>query len=59
ILFHSFELEAKVEGLFYGAPAVVKFHIPTKSAFQEAYSTPMLPLNVLADRPPEKKFEWV
>ncbi|GAV77227.1 TRAP_beta domain-containing protein [Cephalotus follicularis] len=58
ILSHSFELEAKVEGLFYGAPAVVKFRIPTKAAFQEAYSTPILPLDVLADRPPEKKFEW-
>ncbi|GAV70442.1 TRAP_beta domain-containing protein, partial [Cephalotus follicularis] len=59
ILSNSFELEAKVEGLFYGAPAVVKFCIPTKVAFWEAYSTPILPLDVLTDRPPEKKFEWV
>ncbi|GAV91930.1 TRAP_beta domain-containing protein, partial [Cephalotus follicularis] len=55
ILSNSFELEAKVEGLFYGAPAVVKFCIPTKVTFQ---STPILPLDVLADRHPEKKFEW-
>uniref|UniRef100_A0A2C9W102 Uncharacterized protein n=1 Tax=Manihot esculenta TaxID=3983 RepID=A0A2C9W102_MANES len=59
ILSHSFELEGKVKGLFYGSPAVITFRIPTKSALQEAYSTPILPLDVLAERPPEKKFEWV
>ncbi|OAY37146.1 hypothetical protein MANES_11G078900v8 [Manihot esculenta] len=59
ILSHSFELEGKVKGSFYGSPAVITFRIPTKSALQEAYSTPILPLDVLADRPPEKKFEWV
>ncbi|GMY13007.1 translocon-associated protein subunit beta [Fagus crenata] len=58
LLTHSFELEAKTKGLFYGAPAVITFRIPTKAAFQEAYSTPILPLDVLADRLPEKKFEW-
>ncbi|XP_043811971.1 translocon-associated protein subunit beta [Manihot esculenta] len=58
ILSHSFELEGKVKGLFYGSPAVITFRIPTKSALQEAYSTPILPLDVLAERPPEKKFEW-
>ncbi|PIA26042.1 hypothetical protein AQUCO_10000010v1 [Aquilegia coerulea] len=55
---HSFVLESQVKGLFYGAPAVVKFRIPTKAALQEAYSTPILPLDILADRAPEKKFEW-
>ncbi|PRQ54330.1 putative translocon-associated protein subunit beta [Rosa chinensis] len=59
IISHSFELEAKTKGLFSGAPAVITFRIPTKAALQEAYSTPILPLDVLADRPPEKKFEWV
>ncbi|KAK6256221.1 hypothetical protein SCA6_017526 [Theobroma cacao] len=59
LLSHSFELEAKRQGMFYGAPAVITFRIPTKSALQEAYSTPILPLDVLAERPPEKKFEWV
>lgn len=59
LLIHSFELEAKSKGLFHGAPAVVTFRIPTKAALQEAYSTPILPLDVLADRPPEKKFEWI
>ncbi|EXB62864.1 Translocon-associated protein subunit beta [Morus notabilis] len=58
ILSHSFELEAKAKGLFNGAPAVITFRIPTKAALQEAYSTPIIPLDVLADRPPEKKFEW-
>ncbi|XP_038695984.1 uncharacterized protein LOC119993117 [Tripterygium wilfordii] len=58
ILSHSFELEAKKKGMHYGGPAVITFRIPTKSALQEAYSTPILPLDVLAERAPEKKFEW-
>ncbi|RDX71919.1 Translocon-associated protein subunit beta [Mucuna pruriens] len=58
ILSHTFELEAKTKGVFSGEPAVIKFRVPTKSALQEALSTPILPLDVLADRPPEKKFEW-
>ncbi|KAJ8566877.1 hypothetical protein K7X08_019085 [Anisodus acutangulus] len=57
-LSHSFELEAKKKTLFYGAPAVITFRIPTKAALQEAFSTPILPLEILADRPPEKKFDW-
>ncbi|URE42472.1 translocon-associated protein [Musa troglodytarum] len=55
---HSFILESKAKGMFHGSPAVIKFRIPTKAAPQEAYSTPILPLDVLADKPPEKKFEW-
>ncbi|PON68871.1 Translocon-associated protein subunit beta [Parasponia andersonii] len=58
IVSHSFELEAKAKGIFQGAPAIIKFRIPTKAALQEAFTTPILPLDVLADRPPEKKFEW-
>ncbi|RVW45093.1 hypothetical protein CK203_067573 [Vitis vinifera] len=58
LLSHAFELESKVEGMFYGAPAVITFRIPTTAALQEAYSTPILPLDILAVRPPEKKFEW-
>ncbi|MBA0614404.1 hypothetical protein Godav_014704, partial [Gossypium davidsonii] len=57
-LSHSFELEAKRKGMFHGAPAVIYFRIPTKSVQQEAYSTPILPLDILEERPPEKKFEW-
>ncbi|KAF3435300.1 hypothetical protein FNV43_RR22387 [Rhamnella rubrinervis] len=57
VVSHSFDLEAKTKGMFYGAQAVITFRIPTKAALQEAYSTPILPLDVLADRPPEKKFE--
>ncbi|CAN4079056.1 unnamed protein product [Withania somnifera] len=56
-LSHSFELEAKKKTVFYGAPAVITFRIPTKAALQEAFSTPILPLDILADRPPEKKFD--
>ncbi|KAF8046687.1 hypothetical protein N665_0316s0020 [Sinapis alba] len=52
LLSHSFELEAKVKGLFYGAPALVTFRIPTKAPLQKAYSTPLLPLDILADIPP-------
>ncbi|KAL0887946.1 hypothetical protein Bca101_011929 [Brassica carinata] len=52
ILSHSFELEAKVKGPFYGAPAVVTFRIPTKTAPLQAYSNPILPLDILADIPP-------
>ncbi|XP_059294362.1 uncharacterized protein LOC132047350 [Lycium ferocissimum] len=56
---HSFELEAKKKTVFHAAPAVITFRIPTKAALQEAFSTPILPLEILADRPPEKKFDWV
>ncbi|KMT06872.1 hypothetical protein BVRB_6g152120 [Beta vulgaris subsp. vulgaris] len=54
----SFELEAKVKGKFHGAPATIKYRIPTKAALQEAYSTPLFPLDILEDRPPEAKFDW-
>ncbi|XP_031489573.1 uncharacterized protein LOC116257097 [Nymphaea colorata] len=57
-LSHSFILESKKKGSFHGSSAVVKFRIPSKAALQEAYSTPILPLDILAERPPEKKFEW-
>ncbi|XP_060192671.1 uncharacterized protein LOC132622144 [Lycium barbarum] len=57
-LSHSFELEAQKKTVFHAAPAVITFRIPTKAALQEAFSTPILPLEILADRPPEKKFDW-
>lgn len=57
LLSHSFELESKVQTVFYATPAVIKFRVPTKVALQEAYSTPLLPLDLLADRPTEKKFD--
>ncbi|KAL7168586.1 hypothetical protein ACSBR2_038930 [Camellia fascicularis] len=31
---HAFELESEVQALFYGAPAVITFRIPTKAALQ-------------------------
>ncbi|XP_020592326.1 translocon-associated protein subunit beta [Phalaenopsis equestris] len=55
---HSFVLESKVKGAFQGSPAVIKFRVPTKAALQEAFSTPIQPLDILADKPQEKKFEW-
>ncbi|KAJ6371576.1 hypothetical protein OIU77_001980 [Salix suchowensis] len=43
--------------MFYGSPALITFRIPTKTVLQEAYSTPILPLDVLAEKPPVQKFE--
>ncbi|KAL6865168.1 hypothetical protein ACP4OV_016319 [Aristida adscensionis] len=54
---HKFVLETKVQGRFQGAPAVIKYRVPTKAALQEAYSTPILPLDILAERPPQQKFQ--
>ena len=34
IVSHSFELEAKVKGPFYGAPALVTFRVPSKAVLQ-------------------------
>ncbi|KAJ8752254.1 hypothetical protein K2173_003890 [Erythroxylum novogranatense] len=58
LLSHSFELEGKVKGAFQGSPARITFRVPSKAALQEAFSTPILPLDVLAEIPPEKKFDW-
>ncbi|KAF3337493.1 Translocon-associated protein subunit beta [Carex littledalei] len=55
---HSFVLKSDVKGVFQGSPAVVKFRVPTKAALQEALSSPVRPIDILAERPPEKKFEW-
>jgi translocon-associated protein subunit beta len=57
ILSHSFELESSTKGLFYGVPAVITFRIPTKAALQVAYSTPIVPLDILADKPAELKLD--
>ncbi|MCL7035413.1 hypothetical protein MKW94_008266, partial [Papaver nudicaule] len=56
---HSFVLESNVKGVYHAAPAVIKFRTHTKASLQEAFSSPILPLEILADRPPEKKFQWV
>ncbi|KAI5067795.1 hypothetical protein GOP47_0018323, partial [Adiantum capillus-veneris] len=44
---HVFVLELREKGLFYGAPAVVRYKITRKSALQEAFSTsiPRIGLN--------------
>ncbi|KAL1812197.1 hypothetical protein ACET3Z_022262 [Daucus carota] len=57
LLSHTFELESKLQTVFYATPAIIRFRVPTKTALQEAFSTPLLPLNLLADRPVEKKFD--
>ncbi|KAK1359349.1 Translocon-associated protein subunit beta [Heracleum sosnowskyi] len=57
ILSHTFELESKLQKLFYATPAIIRFRVPTKAALQEAISTPLLPLDLLADKPVEKKFD--
>ncbi|KAB2075846.1 hypothetical protein ES319_A07G249400v1 [Gossypium barbadense] len=59
ILSHSFELDAKRQGMFHGAPAVITYRVPTKVSLQEAYSTPILPLDILAERPTENKLDWL
>ncbi|KAJ1265929.1 hypothetical protein BS78_08G111100 [Paspalum vaginatum] len=55
---HTFVLETKTQGRFQGSPAVITYRVPTKTALQEAYSTPIFALDILSERPPEKKFEW-
>ncbi|XP_076893079.1 uncharacterized protein LOC143545003 [Bidens hawaiensis] len=51
VLSHSFELESYVKTVFYSTPAVITFRVPTKTALQEAYSTSLLPLEILSDKP--------
>ncbi|CAH1412811.1 unnamed protein product [Lactuca virosa] len=51
LLSHSFELESRTKSVFYSTPAVITFRVPTKAALQEAYSTPLLPLEILSDKP--------
>ncbi|CAM0958854.1 unnamed protein product [Alopecurus aequalis] len=54
---HKFVLETKVQGKFQGSPAIIKYRVATKAALQEAYSTPVLPFDILAERPPQDKFD--
>ncbi|KAK3017994.1 hypothetical protein RJ639_004370 [Escallonia herrerae] len=54
---HSFDLDSRVKTIYYGAPALITFRVPMKANLQEAYSTPILPLDVLADRAPQKTFD--
>uniref|UniRef100_A0A7N0T8E0 Translocon-associated protein subunit beta n=1 Tax=Kalanchoe fedtschenkoi TaxID=63787 RepID=A0A7N0T8E0_KALFE len=59
VLSHSYELEAKEKGVFQGSPALITYRIPTQAALLEAYSTPLLPLDILAVRPAESKLNLV
>ncbi|RCV16154.1 hypothetical protein SETIT_3G115100v2, partial [Setaria italica] len=54
---HNFVLETKVQGRFQGSPAIIKYRVLTNDALQEAYSTPIFPLDILAETPPQRKFE--
>eukprot|EP00250_Pteridium_aquilinum_P009847 c18975_g1_i1 orf=152-733(+) len=54
-LTHVFVLESKEKGLFYGAPAVVKYRVTAKSALQEAYSTPIHNLDLLSEKSSDQK----
>ncbi|XP_051119126.1 uncharacterized protein LOC127243252 [Andrographis paniculata] len=56
---HSFELESKVKTVYYGAPALITFRVPTKSKLQESYSTPILPVKILAEAAAKSKLEIV
>lgn len=39
-LSHSFELQTKKKGLFYGSPAVVTFRVPSKGVLQVFFVLP-------------------
>ncbi|KAL8056472.1 hypothetical protein ABFX02_04G121400 [Erythranthe guttata] len=54
---HSFELESKVKTVYYGAPALITYRVPTKSKLQEAYSTPILPVKILSAPTHNEKIE--
>ncbi|XP_073146153.1 uncharacterized protein [Henckelia pumila] len=54
---HSFELLSSVKTVYYGAPALITYRIPTKSKLQEAYSTPILPVKILSEAALESKIE--
>ncbi|XP_073060068.1 uncharacterized protein [Primulina eburnea] len=56
---HSFELLSSVKTVYYGAPALITYRIPTKSKLQEAYSTPILPLKILSEEASETKINLV
>jgi translocon-associated protein subunit beta len=57
VVSHSFVLEARSKGVFTGPPAVVKYRVSSKSALQEAFSTPLPGLDILSDKP-IKKYDW-
>nr|XP_043606799.1 translocon-associated protein subunit beta-like [Erigeron canadensis] len=59
LLSHSFVLESKVKTVFYSTPAVITYRVPTKAALQEAYTTSLLPLDILSDKPQETKLDFV
>ncbi|VFQ73817.1 unnamed protein product [Cuscuta campestris] len=50
VVSHSFELECGVKTTYYSSPALITYRVATKSKLQEAYSTPILPLEILSEK---------
>ncbi|CAM8904878.1 unnamed protein product [Rhodiola kirilowii] len=59
VVSHAFELEAKAKEFFLGSPALITFRVPTKAALLVAYSSPIRPLDILADEIPVNKIDLV
>ncbi|CAM8907581.1 unnamed protein product [Rhodiola kirilowii] len=57
VVSHAFELEAKAKEFFLGSPALITFRVPTKAALLVAYSSPIRPLDILADEIPVNKID--
>nr|KAJ0188554.1 hypothetical protein LSAT_V11C900490290 [Lactuca sativa] len=43
-------IESRTNSVFYSTPTVITFCVPTKAPLQ-AYSIPLLPLEILSDKP--------
>ncbi|KAH7444907.1 hypothetical protein KP509_02G097500 [Ceratopteris richardii] len=58
-LTRSFVLELKEKGLFYGAPAIVKYRVTVKSTLHEVYSTPIHELDLISEKSSYENLENV
>ncbi|CAH9147096.1 unnamed protein product [Cuscuta epithymum] len=56
---HSFELESGKKMTYYGSPSRITYRVASKSKLQEAYSTPILPLEILSEKVGEAKLGLV
>nr|KAJ0204578.1 hypothetical protein LSAT_V11C500285230 [Lactuca sativa] len=43
-------IESRTNSAFYSTPTIITFCVPTKAPLQEAYSIPLLPLEILSDK---------
>ncbi|XP_057499504.1 uncharacterized protein LOC130783756 isoform X2 [Actinidia eriantha] len=59
LFFTLLNWESKVNAACNGAPSIITFSSPTKTELQEAYSTPILLLDILADKSNDTMFELV